>query len=420
MKRQLWQIVTWTICGAIGLSAVDASTGNQLGSMVTQNENIKTEVNFYPKSLIISSGDGQGENYVSPPSPLLIFYGGFRDENTQIVKNLKEKIEKIYTESPKMKYLAVEYYPWDKYTQSINYIQNHLKNHPNSPIVLVGHSYGGDTAYVVARSLGAKVQLLVTLDPVGKSGIDNKKDCSSDYPSSSNRRTQSQIECEQVKKQRSKPSNVVNWVNIWVTGAGTGSDVIAQIGEPWNKQKNADQDIPLANVPHSEALKMYIEVNDRVFRALETISSDSSEPKLGCQATVDKVLQEIRSKGVRRAYIFRLSRGTANEGRTGNPTNRTDELSIALSPFNETYTNRDPKSDNIINNIMSSGVLMKSWADRIVVNCSNTAIVSFGLDKSDLVVSYYIQSDGKTKEMECVSYMQTPPLRWGEEFGPYC
>lgn len=319
-----------------------------------------------------------------------------------------------------MKHLVVEYYPWDKYTESINYIQNHLKNYPNSPIVLVGHSYGGDTAYVVARSLGAKVQLLVTLDPVGKSGIDNKKDCSSDYPSSSNRRTQSQIECEQAKKQRSKPSNVVNWVNIWVTNAGTGSDVIAQIGEPWNKQKNADQDIPLANVPHSEALKMYIEVNDRVFLTLETISSDSSEPKLGCQATVDKVLQEIRSKGVRRAYID-LSKGTANEGRTGNPTNRTDELSIGLSPFNETYTNRDPKSENIINNIMSSEVLMKSWADRIVVNCSNTAIVSFGADQSDWVVSYYIQSDVKTKLMNCVN-TQTPPsiLHWGEEWGPHC
>jgi hypothetical protein len=420
MKRQLWQIVTWTICGAIGLSAVDASTGNQLGEMVTQNGNIKTEVNFYPKSLIISSDDGQGENYVSPPSPLLIFYGGFRDENTQIVKNLKEKIEKIYTQSPKMKYLVVEYYPWDKYTESINYIQNHLKNYPNSPIVLVGHSYGGDTAYVVARSLGAKVQLLVTLDPVGKSGIDNKKDCSSEYPSSSNRRTQSQIECEQAKKQRSKPSNVVNWVNIWVTGAGTGSDVIAQVGEPWNKQQNADQDIPLANVPHSEAPKMYIEVNDRVFRTLETISSDSSEPKLGCQATVDKVLQEIRSKGVRRAYID-LSKGTANEGRTGNPTNRTDELSIGLSSFNETYTNRDPKSDNIINDIMNSEVLMKSWADRIVVNCSNTAIVSFGAVQSDGVVYYYIQSDGKTKLMNCLN-TNTPPsiLRWGEEWGPHC
>ena len=54
-----------------------------------------------------------------------------------------------------------------------------------------------------------------------------------------------------------------------------------------------------------------------------------SEPKLGCQATVDKVLQEIRSKGVRRTW-FKLYEERANENNTGNPTNRTDELHIIL------------------------------------------------------------------------------------------
>ena len=55
-----------------------------------------------------------------------------------------------------------------------------------------------------------------------------------------------------------------------------------------------------------------------------------SEPKLGCQATVNKVLEEIRSKGVRRVK-FSIYKGTANSYRTGNPTNRTDVLNIALS-----------------------------------------------------------------------------------------
>jgi hypothetical protein len=70
---------------------------------------------------------------------------------------------------------------------------------------------------------------------------------------------------------------------------------------------------------------------------------------------------------------------------------------------------------------MNSEVLMKSWADRIVVNCSNTAIVSFGAVQSDGVVYYYIQSDGKTKLMNCLN-TNTPPsiLRWGEEWGPHC
>jgi hypothetical protein len=55
-----------------------------------------------------------------------------------------------------------------------------------------------------------------------------------------------------------------------------------------------------------------------------------SEPKLGCQATVDKVLEEIRSKGVRQV-AFSVSKGTANNYKTGNPTSRTDVLQITLS-----------------------------------------------------------------------------------------
>ncbi len=126
-----------------------------------------------------------------------------------------------------------------------------------------------------------------------------------------------------------------------------------------------------------------------------------SEPKLGCQATVNKVLEEIRSKGVRRVH-WSISKGTANSYRTGNPTNRTDELNITFDSYNETYTNSDPKSDSIINNIVNSPALMKSWTDKIVANCGNTAIVSFGVYPSDWGEDYYIQSDGTTKLNKCV------------------
>jgi hypothetical protein len=139
-----------------------------------------------------------------------------------------------------------------------------------------------------------------------------------------------------------------------------------------------------------------------------------SEPKLGCQATVNKVLQEIRSKGVRRVK-FEIYKGVANEDRTGNPTNKTDVLAIVLSSYySETRTNSDSRSQYIIDNIMNSTTLMKSFADKIVVNCSNTAIVSFGMDGSDWVKSYYIQSDGTTKLNKCVKPENAPnPLPWG-------
>ncbi|BCU11687.1 hypothetical protein [Microcystis aeruginosa] len=139
-----------------------------------------------------------------------------------------------------------------------------------------------------------------------------------------------------------------------------------------------------------------------------------SEPKLGCQATVDKVLQEIRSKGVRRTW-FKLYEERANENNTGNPTNRTDELHIILSAWDFTKKPTvDSRIQSIINNIMSSKSLLKSWADRIVVNCSNTAIVGFGNDQSDWGEDYYIQSDGTTKLNKCVKPENAPsPLPWG-------
>ncbi|WP_287732390.1 hypothetical protein [Microcystis sp. M090S1] len=138
-----------------------------------------------------------------------------------------------------------------------------------------------------------------------------------------------------------------------------------------------------------------------------------SEPKLGCQATVDKVLQEIRSKGVRRTW-FKLYEERANENNTGNPTNRTDELEIILSAWDFTKKPTvDSRSQSIINNIMSSKSLLKSWADIIVANCGNTAIVGFGNDQSDWGEDYYIQSDGTTKLNKCVPGGTPGLLPWG-------
>ena len=124
-----------------------------------------------------------------------------------------------------------------------------------------------------------------------------------------------------------------------------------------------------------------------------------SEPKLGCQATVDKVLQEIRSKGVRQVG-FNISKGTANQYHTGNPTNRTDQLEISLSSYSPSSDKPDQRSSHIQESILSSSVLMKSWADRIVANCNNTAVVIFPIEQSDITVEYAIQSDGKTRERQ--------------------
>jgi hypothetical protein len=141
-----------------------------------------------------------------------------------------------------------------------------------------------------------------------------------------------------------------------------------------------------------------------------------SEPKPGCQATVDKILQEIRSKGVRRVE-FSVSKETANEGRTGNPTNRIDVLDIVLIDDVGTTT-----SNGIaISNIFASPKLLNNWANQIVKNCGNTAKVSFWISQSDISINYYIQQDGTTIKEKCSQRDNTSePIPWGYGTLPHC
>lgn len=61
-------------------------------------------------------------------------------------------------------------YGWDQKSDILEHIKN---THPDQPVVLVGHSLGGDTAVEVANELDSleskfrKVDLLVTLDALG-------------------------------------------------------------------------------------------------------------------------------------------------------------------------------------------------------------------------------------------------------------
>jgi len=155
-----------------------------------------------------------------------------------------------------------------------------------------------------------------------------------------------------------------------------------------------------------------------------------SKPKPGCQATVNKVLQEIRSKGVRRVE-FSVSKGTANQYRTGNPTNKTDVLDVVLIDDVGATTSLDvvliddvgaTTSNGIaISNIFASPKLLNNWADQIVKNCGNTAIVSFWISQSDISINYYIQQDGTTIKEKCSQLDNTSePITWGYGTIPHC
>jgi len=118
-----------------------------------------------------------------------------------------------------------------------------------------------------------------------------------------------------------------------------------------------------------------------------------------CQAIINSIVNEIESKGVRRVIV---EKGTITN--PGNPTNRKDELMLLLSSYlDNTGTSGDQRSGWIVSNIMASRVLMKSYADRIVSNCQDIAVVAFVAGGSDWRIEFAIQSDGKTQERtECI------------------
>jgi pimeloyl-ACP methyl ester carboxylesterase len=195
---------------------------------------------------------------------LIVFIGGFRDEATQTVRKLTEQAKIEFADSIENNRLVIKYFPWNEADQITSFITDHVKGNRESSIVLVGYSYGGDTAYSLAQRLGTRIRLLVTLDPVGNSGINYKIDCSPAYPESTSRKSIEQINCEEGRKQRTKPVNVSEWLNIWVSGGNARSDLVAQIGGAWNNQKFADANYFLSNVSHSQAYNMYSTVKDRI------------------------------------------------------------------------------------------------------------------------------------------------------------
>ena len=134
-----------------------------------------------------------------------------------------------FTDSPK------QIYTWDQKDKVISDIRAIKESNPSEPINIVGHSYGGDTAFLVARDCECEVNSLVTLDPVSWLTPDT-----------------------------SKPSNVSDWVNLIPAGDGYSfGDFLADIGGQWGTQDDATN-IMVPNSNHEDVEKMLNELKRRL------------------------------------------------------------------------------------------------------------------------------------------------------------
>lgn len=184
-----------------------------------------------------------------------IFIGGANDSNDgnmAICKNSASGSDN------KNKY---SYYHWDTDASSLaGTIQDYQKQCPKTKIVLVGHSYGGDTAMDVAEALdgtGQKVTL-VTLDPVS--------------------------EFDRHNLSAGKPDSIDYWINAYVgkgagdfmatvpvagqllgglttliSGAGV-ANTVATLGGKWGHESGADVNIKFpyyGKTDHGNAKDLY-------------------------------------------------------------------------------------------------------------------------------------------------------------------
>jgi hypothetical protein len=132
-----------------------------------------------------------------------------------------------------------------------------------------------------------------------------------------------------------------------------------------------------------------------------------SSGSLGCQVTVNKVLDAMRSAGAKNSS-YSVSKKSANEHYSGNPTNRSDEIIFTLKDSSKS-------GRQVISNSLMLSPEMQTWANNISLRCANTAIITFGVDMTDFVRSYFVNYSGEATLQRCAEWdrskVRTP---WGQ------
>ena len=144
-----------------------------------------------------------------PKQPAVIFVGGFLDT---LSCNMLKQAQTYSALNPEQ---DVWYGSYDSTKQITEILQAY--NAAKMPIILVGHSWGGDAAArLTAATPEIHVDLLVTLDPVSKKGPPPKS------------------------------PNLDTWINFYVDyriSRPQRANFLAKIGGPWNVVPQADMNI---------------------------------------------------------------------------------------------------------------------------------------------------------------------------------
>jgi hypothetical protein len=147
------------------------------------------------------------------------------------------------------------------------------------------------------------------------------------------------------------------------------------------------------------------------------LMSNAQSADLQCQKTIDNIKQDILKRGVKQVILYKNA--IANKDYRGNPTNRQEVLLFNLASYTKKNGNfiYHEGSDKVVENIMTSPVLNKSWADRIVKDCPTIATFIISQDQTDWSNSFAINPQGKTTQRKCTAEIQQV-YSWYEDFCP--
>ena len=189
------------------------------------------------RTRIVQAGLASDVNYLPEESkinkPLIIFIGGYGDAATKRFYNTALQYREGVADDPDFQtakarlteaglaagqgagaYQDIYYRPHDTRTNILLLMA--LYRAAGQKIALIGHSWGGATAYKLVKRFAAPVELLVTLDPV------------SVFPLG----------------ERPKPGNVSRWVNAYLdykrADMSNSSNRTAWIGRHWGPRVKAD------------------------------------------------------------------------------------------------------------------------------------------------------------------------------------
>lgn len=135
-----------------------------------------------------------------------------------------------------------------------------------------------------------------------------------------------------------------------------------------------------------------------------------------CNLALNDVADQIYQAGT---SVNVIESDDADNEHLGNPTLRKTKVVLILGKSNSTLSGvllskQNNSSNQSIENILNSAPLQQEWADYLVKNCQNLAVVAFGQADTDWINEYAIQADGSTKPRECLD-----PESESEEFLPW-